>query len=76
MNEPNPEKRAELYRRADQVAMNDAAIMPIYYEVNDRLVQRNVRGFDINPMEYRDMTCVWFDVEEAKPAAKTDTTAK
>lgn len=62
--EPDPAKRAELYRRADQVAIDDAAIMPIYYEVNDRLIQKNVRGFDINPMEFRDMTRVWFDVEE------------
>lgn len=77
MNEADATKRAELFRRADQVAMNDAAIMPIYYEVNDRLIQRNVRGFDINPMEYRDMTKVWFDnSEEPKPAAKADTTAK
>jgi peptide/nickel transport system substrate-binding protein len=77
MNEPDPGKRAELYRRADQVAMNDAAIMPIYYEVNDRLLQKNVRGFDINPMEFRDMTMVWFDNSDAsKPAAKVDTTNK
>jgi oligopeptide transport system substrate-binding protein len=56
--------------------MNDAAIMPIYYEVNDRLIQRNVKGFDINPMEFRDMTAVWFDVSETgKPAPKPDTAA-
>lgn len=77
MIEVDPAKRAELFRRADQVAMNDAAIMPIYYEVNDRLIQRNVRGFDINPMEYRDMTRVWFDnSEEGKPGEKKDTAKK
>ena len=77
MNEPDLAKRFELFRRADQVAMNDAAIMPIYYEENDRLLQRNVRGFDINPMEFRDMTGVWFDVAEApKPANKVDTSGK
>lgn len=77
MNEADVVKRAELFRRADQVAMNDAAIMPIYYEVNDRLLQRNVRGFDINPMEHRDMTRVWFDnSEEETPGAPADTTKK
>ncbi len=77
MNEADAVKRYELFRRADQVAMNDAAIMPIYYEVNDRLLQRNVRNFDINPMEFRDMTSVWFDVsEEPKPANKVDTSGK
>jgi peptide/nickel transport system substrate-binding protein len=70
--EPDMTKRADLYRRADQVAMNDAAILPVYYEVNDRLLQKNVRGFDINPMEYRDMTMVWFD-NEAAGGAKKDT---
>jgi peptide/nickel transport system substrate-binding protein len=77
MVEVDPEKRAELFRRADQVAMNDAAIMPIYYEVNDRLIKRNVRGFDINPMEYRDMTKVWFDnSEDGKPGEKKDSVKK
>ncbi len=77
MNEANLAKRNELFRRADQIAMNDAAIMPIYYELNDRLIQRNVRGFDINAMEYRDMTRVWFDnSEEGKPGDKKDTTKK
>jgi oligopeptide transport system substrate-binding protein len=59
--EPDLAKRTELFHRADQAAINEGAIMPIYYELNDRLLQRNVRGFDINPMEYRDMTHVYFD---------------
>jgi len=75
IREPDSAKRSELYRRADQVAMSDAAIMPIYYEVNDRLIQRNVRGFDINPMEFRDLTGVWFDnSDNSAPATKQDTT--
>ncbi len=53
-------KRAELYRNADQIAMDDAAIMPIYYYENYRLLQLNVRDFDINPMEYRDLSQVYF----------------
>jgi oligopeptide transport system substrate-binding protein len=77
MNEADPARRSALFARADQVATNDAAIMPIYYEVNDRLLQRNVRGFDINPMEFRDMTKVWFDnSEEDKPKPKADTGTK
>lgn len=66
VREPDPVKRNALYLRADQIAMNDAAIMPIYYEQNDRLVHRNVRNFDINAMEYRDMTAVWIDTGEGK----------
>ncbi|HEU4719427.1 MAG TPA: ABC transporter substrate-binding protein [Bacteroidia bacterium] len=75
-NEPDAVKRTDLYHRADQVAMSDAAIMPIYYETNDRLVQKNVRGFDINPMEYRDMTRVYFAPDENATGAKKDTAQK
>ena len=53
-------KRNELYRQADQVAMDDAAIMPIYYYEHYRLLQKNVVNFDINPMEYRDLSRVYF----------------
>ena len=74
VHEADPVKRANLFLQADEVQVADAAIMPIYYELNDRLVQRNVRNFDINPMEFRDMTRVWLDVEE--PAAGGDTAAK
>ncbi|MGL5892226.1 MAG: ABC transporter substrate-binding protein [Bacteroidia bacterium] len=72
VNEANPAKRAQLFVMADQQAMNDAAIMPIYYEQNDRLVNKNVRGFDINQMELRDFTRVWFYKEkEGDKAADT-----
>lgn len=75
VNEANPTKRAQLFAMADQHAMNEAAIMPIYYEQNDRLVNKNVRGLDINQMEFRDFTRVWFYKEKegnaATPAADT-----
>jgi len=76
VHEADPAKRAELFLAADRVQVEDAAIMPIYYELNDRLVQRNVRNFDINPMEFRDMTRVWLDVEETATPAAPDTTKK
>lgn len=71
----DPAKRNELFLQADRVQMEDGAIMPIYYEMNDRLVQRNVRNFDINPMEFRDMTRVWLDEEEPTTGG-TDTAKK
>jgi peptide/nickel transport system substrate-binding protein len=75
VHEADPVKRADLFLQADRVQVEDGAIMPIYYEQNDRLLQRNVRNFDINAMEFRDMTKVWLDVKE--PAAgTTDTTKK
>ena len=53
-------KRFEIYAMADQVAMDDAAIMPIYYPEHTRLLQKNVRNFGINAMEYRDLAEVFF----------------
>ncbi|HLG03016.1 MAG TPA: ABC transporter substrate-binding protein [Bacteroidia bacterium] len=73
-HEPDLAKRTALFMRADQLAMDDGAIMPIYYEVNDRLLQLYVRNFDINPMEFRDMTGVWLDMESA-PSGTADSVA-
>ena len=54
------EERYRLYRMADQIAIDDAAIMPIYYEESTRLLQNNVQNFPLNQMEYRDFTEVYF----------------
>ena len=64
LREVDDKRRYELYRDADQVAMDDAAIMPIFYYENYRLLQLNVRNFDINPMEYRDLSVVYFVPDE------------
>ena len=70
LREQNRIKRYDLYRQADQVAMDDAAIIPIYYDENYRLVQPFVKNFDANAMEYRDFKKVYFDPAEIKNAAK------
>lgn len=67
LREIDTKKRFDLYRQADQVAMDDAAIMPIFYDENYRLIHPNVKNFDINAMEYRDLTRVYLEPEkEAK----------
>jgi peptide/nickel transport system substrate-binding protein len=60
MQESDLKKRMKLYLQADQVAIDDGAIMPIFYDENYRLVQINVKSFPANPMEYRDLTRVYF----------------
>lgn len=70
LREIDDKKRYALYQQADQVAMEDAAIMPIFYDENYRLIQKNVMNFDANPMEYRDLTRVYLepkDKEAVKP---------
>lgn len=65
MKEVDVKKRMNLYLQADQVAIDDAAIMPIFYDENYRLIQTYIKNFPVNAMEYRDMTRVYF-VPEAK----------
>ncbi|MBN4062059.1 ABC transporter substrate-binding protein, partial [Bacteroidales bacterium AH-315-I05] len=56
--------RYRLYRMAEQVMLDDAAIMPIYYDEFTRLLQKNVRNFPANAAEYRDLSEVYFKDEE------------
>jgi oligopeptide transport system substrate-binding protein len=70
LREQNRVKRYDLYRQADQVAMDDAAIIPIYYDENYRLVQPFVKNFDANAMEFRDFKRVYFDPTEIKKSGK------
>jgi len=52
-------ERNKLYRQADQIAMDDAAIIPLFYYKDIRLIQPYVRNFPQNAMEYRDMVEVY-----------------
>jgi len=46
--EPNIQKRMDLMRQAEQIAMNEAPITPITYYVSKRLVKPFVRGIENN----------------------------
>jgi ABC-type oligopeptide transport system substrate-binding subunit len=52
-------KRMELFRKADQVAMDDAAIMPVFYDEYTSLVQGNIAGYYPNAMNYQDLSRVY-----------------
>jgi len=54
------DKRNLLYLKCDQVAMDQAAIMPLYYNKDPRLLQPNVRNFPQNAMEYRTFLKTYF----------------
>jgi oligopeptide transport system substrate-binding protein len=66
MREVDDKKRFEYYMLADQIMLDDAAIMPIFYEENYRLVQNWIKQFDANAMEYRDLTYVFVDPNAKK----------
>jgi peptide/nickel transport system substrate-binding protein len=48
--ETNDSLRYELYKQADQVMINDAPVVPLWYDVVVRLVQPNVSGFHPNAL--------------------------
>jgi oligopeptide transport system substrate-binding protein len=54
-------RRHELYLQAEQAAIDDAAVMPIFYDENTRLIQIYVKNFPVNAMEYRDFSQVYLN---------------
>jgi oligopeptide transport system substrate-binding protein len=44
-NEPDAERRAEYMKAAEQVLVDDAGVLPVYFYVNKNLVNPNVTGF-------------------------------
>jgi oligopeptide transport system substrate-binding protein len=62
-------RRRVYYRQLDQMLIDDAVFMPIYYDEFTRLIPIYVKNFPQNSIEYRDFTKVWFDnsMREGKP---------
>ena len=48
--ETNDSLRYKYYRQADQIMINDAPVVPLYYDMVVRLVQPYVRGFKPNAL--------------------------
>ncbi len=61
LKEIDSEKRMKLYAQADQILMNDAVIMPLYFNIDIRLIDPTIKDFDINEMEYRDLSVVYYN---------------
>jgi peptide/nickel transport system substrate-binding protein len=50
LKEDNDSLRFKLYQQADQVVMDDAAVVPLWYDKVVRLVQPTVKGFKPNAL--------------------------
>jgi ABC-type transport system substrate-binding protein len=48
--ETNDSLRYKLYQQADQLMINDAPVVPLWYDKAVRLIQPNVTGFNSNPL--------------------------
>ena len=53
--------RMTKYLEAEQVAMDDAPILPLFYERHYRLLQPWVHGLRIDPMARYNLKRVWID---------------
>jgi oligopeptide transport system substrate-binding protein len=57
----NEAERNKLYAQLDQMIVDDAPVLLIYYSMNRRLLQPYVRNCPNNGMEYRNFREVWLD---------------
>ena len=56
--EQDADKRYELYQQMDQIVMEDAPVVPLYYDQVVRLVNKQVEGLTPNPMNLLNLTSV------------------
>ncbi len=56
------------FLKAEQVLLNDAGVIVLWYDEGYRLLQPYVQNFPNNPMQYRDLSDVYFAI----PAKPTD----
>lgn len=66
LREIDEKKRFELYAQCDQILMDDAVVMPLYFNQGLRMINPTLKNFDINSMEYRDLSVVYFVKAEDK----------
>lgn len=59
-SETLPAKRAERLARAEQILLDEAVCIPLFYDEYFRLVQKNVRNLPENAMNYMDMSTTYF----------------
>lgn len=65
--EPDKSKRYALLSKAEQIMLDEAPFMPIFYDENFRLEQLNVRNFPENAMNYMDLSVVYLIPKDKMP---------
>jgi oligopeptide transport system substrate-binding protein len=56
--EQDPDKRNEYYHQMDQIVIEDAPVVPLYYDQVVRLVSKQVEGLTPNPMNLLNLKTV------------------
>jgi len=65
--EADKAKRYAILSQAEQVLLDEAPFMPIFYDENFRLEQLNVRNFPENAMNYMDLSVVYLIPNDKMP---------
>lgn len=60
----NTKERMAIYRKAEQIAINDAPMLIIFYDQDYRLVQPYVENYKNNSMDKRRYKYVWFNKDK------------
>jgi ABC-type oligopeptide transport system substrate-binding subunit len=61
--ETDPQRRVEAYRRAEELVLDDAPLIPLLHHTYERLFQPYVRGIEVNGLgdPYLDLRKIWLD---------------
>jgi oligopeptide transport system substrate-binding protein len=62
-NEPDPLARVELYRRAEQMVMNDAVVIPFFHSTYERVFQPYVKSIEVSGLgdPYIPLRKIWLE---------------
>lgn len=64
MAEINIKERMHLLAKAEQILLDQAALLPLFHFTSIRLVNPQLEGFPINELEYRDYSKVYFSIKK------------
>lgn len=67
--EEDPLRRAELYRRAEDLVLEDAPVIPVWHQSYERLFQPYVRGVEVSGLgdPYLPLRKVWLEPPPRRP---------
>ena len=58
IKEQNREVKNAMYQKMDQMIIDDAPVIPLYYDQAIRLVNKNIKGLTTNPMNLLNLKTV------------------
>jgi oligopeptide transport system substrate-binding protein len=61
--EQNAERRVDLYQQANQLLLDDAIVLPLYYDVAYTLVRPQVQDLKVTPLGILYLDRVWIDLD-------------